>query len=81
MKAGQPIPPRQTILGYREQEVESNSRPYPQQIQTAGIPMTEERKFAILFAATLLVARRLIDLDRSGQTEYGEGILRGQSNR
>ncbi len=25
--------------------------------------MTEERKFAILFAATLLAARRLIDLD------------------
>ena len=25
--------------------------------------MTEERKFAILFAATILVARRLIDLD------------------
>ena len=26
--------------------------------------MTEERKFAILFAATLLAARRLIDLDQ-----------------
>jgi hypothetical protein len=25
--------------------------------------MTEERKFAILFAATLLAARRFIDLD------------------
>ena len=25
--------------------------------------MTEERKFAILFAATLLAARRLIDMD------------------
>jgi hypothetical protein len=25
--------------------------------------MTEERKFAILFAATLLAARKLIDLD------------------
>ena len=25
--------------------------------------MTEERKFAILFAATILAARRLIDLD------------------
>jgi hypothetical protein len=26
--------------------------------------MTEERKFAILFAATLLAARRLIDMDQ-----------------
>ena len=26
--------------------------------------MTEERKFAILFAATILAARKLIDLDR-----------------
>jgi len=25
--------------------------------------MTEERRFAILFAATILAARRLIDLD------------------
>jgi hypothetical protein len=25
--------------------------------------MTEERKFAILFAATILAARRLIDMD------------------
>jgi len=25
--------------------------------------MTEERKFAILFAATILAARRLVDLD------------------
>jgi hypothetical protein len=42
--------------------------------------MTEERKFAILFAATILAAQRLIDFGR-GQTEYGEGIFRGQSNR
>jgi len=27
--------------------------------------MTEERKFAILFAATILAARRLIDMDRT----------------
>lgn len=27
--------------------------------------MTEERKFAILFAATILAARRLIDMDPS----------------
>jgi len=27
--------------------------------------MTEERKHAILFAATLLAARRLLDLDRT----------------
>lgn len=35
---------------------------YPQN-QKAGIPMTEERKFAILFAATLLCARKLAELD------------------
>lgn len=29
----------------------------------AGSPMTEERKYAILFAATLLCARKLIELD------------------
>jgi hypothetical protein len=57
------IPPRQGILGYLEQEVESNSRLYPQQFQTAEIPMTEERKHAILSAATLLSARRLIERD------------------
>jgi hypothetical protein len=48
-------------LGYLEQEVEFNSRLCPQQFQTAGIPMTEERKHAILFAATLLSARKLIE--------------------
>ncbi len=35
---------------------------YPQNSQ-AGIPMTEERKFASLFAATLLCARKLAELD------------------
>jgi len=50
-------------LEYQEQEVESDSRLYPRQFQTAGIAMTEERKFAILFAATILSAWRLIDMD------------------
>ena len=31
--------------------------------QCAGNPMTEERKYAILFAATLLCARKLMDMD------------------
>ena len=35
--------------------------------------MTEERKFAIMFAAAILAARKLIDLEPE-QTEYGEGI-------
>jgi hypothetical protein len=35
--------------------------------------MTGERKLAILFAATILAARKLIDMD-SKQTEHGEGI-------
>jgi hypothetical protein len=29
--------------------------------------VTEERKFAILFAATILAARKLIDLDRTNR--------------
>jgi hypothetical protein len=36
---------------------------YPHSNQPRGAPMSEDRKFAILFAATLLAARRLIDLD------------------
>jgi len=36
--------------------------------------MTEERKYAILFAATILCARKLIaDRVGFGQTESGEG--------
>ena len=31
----------------------------------SGVSMTEERKYAILFAATLLCAPKLIELDRS----------------
>jgi hypothetical protein len=34
--------------------------------------MTEERKHAILFAATLLSARRLIDNINSGKPDYAE---------
>jgi hypothetical protein len=30
---------------------------------SAEVPMTEERKYAILFAATLLCARKLAELD------------------
>jgi hypothetical protein len=41
--------------------------------------VTEERKFAILFAATILAARKLID--RPEQTEYGERIFRGSRYR
>ena len=42
--------------------------------------VTGERKFAILFAATILAARKLIDMDPN-KTEHGEGIFRGQGNR
>ena len=38
-------------------------RDNPRQFQTVGIPMTEERKHAILFAATLLSARKLIEME------------------
>ena len=34
--------------------------------------MTEERKFAILFAATILAARRLIDMDRTAQESLNQ---------
>lgn len=40
--------------------------------QTAGIPMTEERKFAILFAATLLSARKLIDCIESEKPNFAK---------
>jgi hypothetical protein len=36
--------------------------------------MTEERKFAILFAATILAARRLIDLD-TDKPNMAKGFL------
>jgi hypothetical protein len=29
----------------------------------AGVPMTEDRKYAILFAATLLSARKLMEME------------------
>ena len=35
-------------------------------------PMTEERKYAILFAATLLSARRLIDNINTEKPDYAE---------
>jgi hypothetical protein len=40
--------------------------------------VTEERKFAILFAATILAARKLIDMDPNKPN--GEGVLRGQGD-
>jgi hypothetical protein len=36
--------------------------------------VTEERKFAILFAATILAARKLIDMDRN-KPNMARGIL------
>jgi hypothetical protein len=42
-----------------EEEVESSSLPLPQIL--AENSMTEERKHAILFAATLLCARKLVE--------------------
>ena len=38
--------------------------------------MTEERKVAILFAATILAARKLIDMDLN-KPKMGEVIFRG----
>jgi hypothetical protein len=42
--------------------------------------MTEERKFAILFAATILSARKLIDMDPD-KPKHGKGIFRGPGNQ
>jgi hypothetical protein len=50
-------------------------------IQTAGIPMTEERKFAILFAATLLSARKLIVCIESGKPNFAKGVFCGQGHQ
>jgi len=41
--------------------------------------MTEERKYAILFAGTILAARKLIDADQSKSTRSKE--LRPSSNQ
>ncbi len=38
---------------------------------TSVIEMTEERKFTILFAATILAARKLIEME---PTQHGEGL-------
>jgi len=40
-----------------------NEGPTSARNQSAGTPMTEERKYAILFAATLLCVRKLVQLD------------------
>ena len=40
--------------------------------------MTEERKHAILFAATLLCARKMIENDGVGQAEFRRTVLGGQ---
>ncbi len=51
---------RETLLGFVErEEIESVSLPLPALKSIAGFPMTEERKHAILFAATILLARKL----------------------
>jgi hypothetical protein len=42
--------------------------------------MTEERKHAILFAATLLSARKLIDIMDSDRPNFA-GVFRGQGDR
>jgi hypothetical protein len=50
-------------------------------LQNLGVPaVTEERKFAILFAATILAARKLIDMDPN-KPNLGKDLLRGQGNR
>jgi hypothetical protein len=41
-------------------------------IHTAGVPMTEERKHAILFAATILSARKLIDCIESDKPNFAK---------
>ena len=44
---------------------------YPLNRTAGDIPMTEERKYAILFAATLLCARKLIELgDRPSPAKF-----------
>jgi hypothetical protein len=44
---------------------------YPQNHTAGDFPMTEERKYAILFAATLLCARKLIELgDRPSPAKF-----------
>jgi hypothetical protein len=47
----------------------------PRQIHIAGISMTEERKHAVLFAAKLLTARRLIDM--AGESVGGSKLISG----
>jgi len=50
--------------------------PLPAFKSIAGFPMTEERKHAILFAATLLVARKLMPmLDQKEPTAPTDGLL------
>jgi len=56
---GNPSPPEYTVV-----------LPLPAKINS-GVSMAEERKCAILFAATLLFARKLIELD-SDRPESGE---------
>ncbi len=40
-----------------------------------AIEMTEERKFAILFAATILCARKLIDIIDSDKPNFAKGFF------
>jgi hypothetical protein len=43
--------------------------------------MTEERKHAILLAATILSARKLIDCIESDKPNFAKGLFRGQGNQ
>jgi hypothetical protein len=63
-------PDGQVIFGFVEKEVDSSSPPLPQIF--AETPMTEERKHAILFAATLLCARKLIDTIESDKPNFAK---------
>jgi hypothetical protein len=46
-----------------QEEVESSSVLYPLDKSHCGVPMTEDRKYAILFAATLPSVRKLIEME------------------
>jgi hypothetical protein len=49
---------------------------YPLHKATYGaVEMTEERKFAILFAATILCARKLIDIIDSDKPNFAKGFF------
>jgi hypothetical protein len=63
----------QAVLGFLEKEVDSSSPSLPQ--IPAETNMTEERKHAILFAATLLSARKIIDALDSSKPKPGKDFF------